>query len=54
MQKEEMDTKILLEKSLLGHPKFAKQMMEHLPGKTAKQIRDQRSEPSYKALVEQY
>jgi hypothetical protein len=42
-----------LEKSLEGHPQIAKQMMEHLPGKTVKQIRDKRKEPSYKALVEQ-
>jgi hypothetical protein len=27
-------------------------MMEHLPGKTAKQIRDKRKDPSYKALME--
>ena len=29
-------------------------MTEHLPGKTAKQIRDKGREPSYKAMVEQY
>jgi hypothetical protein len=45
---------IRLEKSLQGHPQIAKQMTEHLPGKTAKQIRDKRREPSYKAMVEQY
>jgi len=44
---------IHLEKSLQGLPQIAKQM-EHLLGKTAKQIRDKRREPSYKALVEQY
>jgi len=53
-QKEEVDTMIRLEKSLQGHPQIAKQMMEHLPGKTAKQIRDKRKQPSYKALTEQY
>ena len=51
---KEVDTMIHLEKFLQGHPQFAKQMIEHLPGKTAKQIRDKRREPSYKALVEQY
>jgi hypothetical protein len=29
-------------------------MMVHLPGKTAKQIRDKRREPSYRALVDRY
>ena len=29
-------------------------MMKHLPGKTAKQIRDKRKEPPYKALVKQH
>jgi hypothetical protein len=53
-QKDEVDTMIHLEKTLQGHPQIAKQMMEHLPGKTAKQIRDKRREPSYKALVETY
>ena len=51
-QKEEVETMLRLEKSLKGHPQIAKQMMEHLPGKTAKQIRDKRKEASYKALVE--
>jgi hypothetical protein len=41
-----------LERSLHGHPQIAKQMMEHLPGKTARQIRDKRNDPSYKALLE--
>jgi hypothetical protein len=27
-------------KTMKGHPQIAKQMIEHLPGKTAKQIRD--------------
>lgn len=52
--KEEIETMISLEKSLQGHPRIAKQMMEHLPGKTAKQIRDKRREPSYKTRVEEY
>ena len=52
--KEEVDITIRLEKSLQGHLQMAKQMMKHLPGKTAKQIRDKRKEPSYKALVEQH
>jgi hypothetical protein len=30
------------------------QMMEHLPDKSLKQIRDKRREPTFKALVEQY
>jgi hypothetical protein len=51
--KEEVDVMLHLEKSLEGHPKIAKQMMEHLPGKTATQIRDKRKEPSDKALVQQ-
>jgi len=50
--KEEVDTMIRLEKSLQGHPQVAKQMMEHLPGKTVKQIRDKRNNPSYRALVD--
>jgi len=53
-RKDEVDTMLRLEKTLQGHPHIAKQMMEHLPGKTAKQIRDKRKEPSYKALTEQY
>ena len=52
--KEEVDIIIRLEKSLQGHLQIAKQMMKHLPGKTAKKIRDKRKEPSYKALVEQH
>jgi hypothetical protein len=28
-------------------------MMEHLPGKSAKQIRDKRKKPSYKALIDE-
>ena len=52
--KEEVDITIRLEKSLQGHLQMAKQMMKHLQGKTAKQIRDKRKEPSYKALVEQH
>ena len=52
--KEEVDIMIRLEKSLKGHLQIAKQMMKHLPGKTAKQIRDKRKGPSYKALVGQH
>jgi len=52
--KEEVDIMIRLQKSLQGHLQIAKQMMKHLPGKMAKQIRDKGKEPSYKALVEQY
>ena len=51
--KEEVDIMIRLEKSLQGDLRLAKQKMEHLPGKTAKQIRDKRKEPSYKVVVEQ-
>jgi hypothetical protein len=51
-QKEEVETMLCLEKSLKGPPQIAKQMMEHLPGETAIQIRDKRKEASYKALVE--
>ena len=53
-QKEEVYTMIHLLLFLQGHPQIAKQMMEHLPGQTAKEIRDKRREPSYKALVEKY
>jgi hypothetical protein len=52
--KSEVDTMARLEQTLQGHPQIAKQMMAHLPGKTAKQIRDKRREPSYKALVDRY
>jgi len=34
---------VRLEKTIKGHPQIAKQMTEHLPGKTAKQIRDKRN-----------
>jgi len=47
-------TLIRLEKSLEGHPHIAMQMMEHLPDKSLKQIKDKRREPTFKALVEQY
>jgi len=53
-QKEELDTMIRLEKTLEGHPHIAMQMMEHLPDKSLKQIRDKRRGPTFKALVEQY
>ena len=39
-QKEEVDIMLRLDKTLKGHPHIEKQMMVHLPGKTAKQIRD--------------
>ena len=52
-QKEELDTMIRLEKTLEGHPHIAMQMMEHLPDKSLKQIRDKRRGPTFKALVEQ-
>jgi hypothetical protein len=45
---------IQLQKNLQGQPRIAKQVMEHLPGKTAKQIRDNRKEPSYKAHFERH
>ena len=51
---KEVDTMIRLEKSLQGHRRIAQQMMEHLPGKTATQIRDKCHEPTYKAFVETY
>jgi hypothetical protein len=50
--KDEVETMLGLERTLWGHPQIAKQMMEHLPGKTTKQISDKRRETSYKALVE--
>ena len=37
-----------------GHPQIAKQMTEHLPAKTFKQIRYKRNDPSSKALVDLY
>ena len=52
--KEEVDIMIRCEKSQQDHLQIAKQMIKHLPGKTSKQIRDKRKEPSYKALVEQH
>jgi len=53
-RKEELDTMIQLEKAIEGHPHIAMQMMEHLPEKSLKQIRDKHREPTFKALVEQY
>jgi len=53
-QKEEEDKMMHLLLFLQGHPQIAKQMMEHFPCMPAKEIRDKRREPSYKALVEQY
>ena len=51
---KDVDIMIRLQKSLQGHLQIAKQMLKHIPGKTAKQIRDKRKEPSHKALVEQH
>jgi hypothetical protein len=51
---KEVDIMIRLEKSMQGHRQIAKQLKEHLPGKTAKQIRNKRRESSYKTMVEQY
>ncbi|GFG30127.1 hypothetical protein Cfor_07569, partial [Coptotermes formosanus] len=53
-RKEEIETMMRPKKSLHEHPQIAKQMMAHIPGKTAKQIRDKRKEPSYKSLVQAY
>ena len=53
-REEELDIMIRLEKSLEGHPHIAMQMLEHIPEKSLKQIRDKRREPTFKALVEQY
>ena len=52
--KEELDIMVRLENSLEGHPHIAMQMMEHLPKKSLKQIRDKRRELTFKALVAQY
>jgi hypothetical protein len=49
--KEEVDTMMRLELSLRGHPTISRQMTEHLPNKTTKQIRDKRREKTYKALI---
>jgi hypothetical protein len=50
---KELDIMITLEKTLEGHPHIAMQMMKHLPGKSLKQIRDKRREPTFKTRVEQ-
>jgi hypothetical protein len=47
-------TLIQLEKSLETHPHIAMKMMEHLPNKSLKQIRDEHREPTFKALVKQH
>ena len=43
-----------LELQLKGHPRIAKEMTAHFPGKTEKQIRDKRKEAQYKTLVQAY
>jgi len=43
-----------LEFRFRGNPKIAKEIEAYFPGKTAKQIRDQRKESSYKTLFETY
>ena len=52
--KDKEDIMIRLERSLQGHPQVAKQMTEHLPAKTFKQISYKRNDPSSKALVDLY
>lgn len=51
--KEEVDLMLTLERRFHGHPYVAKMMEEHLD-RTAKQLRDKRALPSYKALREKY
>jgi len=41
-----------LELRFKGHPRIAKQMVAHLPGKTAKQVRDKTKEVAYKKLLQ--
>ena len=53
-QKEEVYSTIRLEKSMQGHLQTSKPIVEHLPGRRAKQISDKHREPSYKVLVELY
>jgi hypothetical protein len=50
-----MDEKTIIrtESSLRDNPHLAQQVMEHLPNKTLKQIRDKRRELSYKARLDQ-
>ena len=43
---------IQLEQQLKGHPRIAKEMTAHFPGKTAKQIRDKRREGPNKKLLQ--
>jgi len=50
--KEDIDLMIQLEQQLKGHPRIAKEMTAHFPGKTAKQIRDKRREGPYKKLLQ--
>ena len=39
MWQKEIDNTIRFEKSVQGHPQIAKHITDHVPGKTAKQIR---------------
>jgi len=41
-----------LEIQLGDHPRIAKEMVAHFPGKTIKQIRDKRKEEPYKKLLQ--
>ena len=50
--KEELDLMLELERRFKGHSRIAKDMSSYLPGKTLKQIRDKRREPSYKTLLQ--
>jgi hypothetical protein len=52
--KSEIDLMIELEAQFAEHPQAAKQMETHLPGKTAKQIRDKRRETTYRRLLEEH
>ena len=48
--KAEIDLMLQLELRFKGHPRIAKEMVSHLPGKTVKQIRDKRREAAYKTI----
>ena len=52
--KTDIDLMIQLELRLTGHPRIAKEMGTHFPGKTIKQIRDKRKEASYKKLLQSH
>jgi hypothetical protein len=43
---------VKLELQLQGHPRMAKEMTIHFPGKTTKHIRDKRKEVAYKKLLQ--